>query len=334
MKPWQLKIDSFTHIMPLEFKDLMLKNYSSSPLLDIRNPAMYDMDVRFRIMDRYEGLMHVLTLASPPIEDLAGPDKSLDLCKVANDGMAELVFKHPDRFAAAVASLPMNNMDAALNEVDRTINDLKFRGVQIFTNVNGKPIDSPEFLPLYEKMVHYNLPIWLHPWRTPDFADYKTEEKSKYMLHFLFGWPYETTAAMTRLVFSRVLEKYPSLKIITHHCGALIPSLWQRITHGVDGEEMTRRGKMKQGLTKAPIEYYRMFYADTAINDNTPGLMNGYAFFGVDRLLFASDMPYENQMGDRKTRENIAAVEKMEISDLEKKKIFEDNARVLFRVAL
>ena len=334
MKPWQLRIDAFTHILPMQVKDIMLKEYASSPLLDIRNPALYDMDVRFRLMDKYEGLMQVLTLATPPLELLAGPDKSPDLCKVANDAMAELVMKHPDRFAAAVAALPMNNMDETMKEIDRAINDLKCRGVQIFTNVSGKPLDSPEFLPLYEKMTQYNLPIWLHPYRTPDFADYKTEQKSNYMLHFLFGWPYETTAAMTRLVFSRVLEKYPTLKIITHHCGALIPSLWQRITHGVDGEEMTRRGKMKQGLTKAPIEYFRMFYADTAINDNTPGLMAGYAFFGVDHLLFATDMPYDNQMGDRKTRENIAAVEKMDISDLEKKKIFEDNARALFRLPL
>jgi predicted TIM-barrel fold metal-dependent hydrolase len=334
MAQCQLKIDSFTHVVPMQFKEILLKDYASSPLLDIRNPAIYDMDVRFRIMDKYDGLMYVLTLAVPPFEELVGPDKSPDLAKGANDGMAELVLKHPDRFAAAVASLPMNNMDATMKEVDRAINDLKCRGIQIFTNVNGKPLDSPEFLPLYEKMVRYNLPIWLHPWRTVDFADYKTEQKSNYMLHFLFGWPYETTAAMTRLVFSRILEKYPTLKIITHHCGALIPFLWQRITHGVDGEEMTRRGKMKQGLTKAPIEYYRMFYADTAINDNTPALMCGYSFFGVDHLLFATDTPYDNQLGDRKTRENINAVEKMDISDSEKKKIFEDNARSLLRLPL
>ena len=104
------------------------------------------------------------------------------------------------------------------------IRDLKFRGIQINTPINDKPLDAPEFWPLYEKMSQYNLPIWIHPERPVDEADYRTEKRSKYMIFHIFGWPYETAAAMTRLVFSGVLEKYPNLKFITHHCGSMVPA--------------------------------------------------------------------------------------------------------------
>lgn len=190
---------------------------------------MNDMNHRFRIMDKFEGLKQVITLGVPAIEDIADPKNAVDLARIANDEMAQLVNKHPDRFVAAAACLPMNNMDAALKEADRAINDLGFKGVQTGTPINNKPLDSGEFMPLFEKMAQYDLPIWIHPGRPVTYADYKTEEVSKYMIFLLFGWPYETTVAMTRLVFSGVLERYPNLKFITHHCGAMVPYLHQRL---------------------------------------------------------------------------------------------------------
>jgi aminocarboxymuconate-semialdehyde decarboxylase len=248
--------------------------------------------------------------------------------------MAELVLKYPDRFSAAVACLPMNDMDAALKEVDRAINDLKFRGVQIFSPINDKPLDSPEFLPLYEKMSKYNLPILIHPERAVDYPDYRTEKRSRYMIFSNFGWPYETTVAMTRLVFSGVLEKYPNLKIVTHHCGGMIPYLEQRIVGSYDHAEMLRGSRYKQNLTKPPIDYFRMFYNDTAIYGSTPGLMCAYAFCGADHLLFATDFPYDSQFGERYTRQTIESIQNMAIPDGEKSAIFEGNARKLFRLPI
>jgi aminocarboxymuconate-semialdehyde decarboxylase len=187
-------------------------------------------------------------------------------------------------------------------------------------------------MPLYEKMSQYNLPIWIHPMRTDDYADYKTENRSMYALAGVFGWPYETTIAMARLVFSGILEKYPGLKIITHHCGAMVPYFEQRITCTYDAYEMTGGERHKQGLTKALIEYFKMFYNDTALYGSTPGLMCAYAFFGADHMLFGTDMPFDNQFGERFTRQTISSIEQMDISDLEKKKIFEDNARRLLKL--
>ena len=332
-----MKIDIFPHILPIKYKEALYK--MAPPGFYIQDvietlPTLFDLEHRFRIMDKFEGLMQVLTLSAPPIEQIGDSRKAVDLAKLANDEMAELVLKYPDRFAAAVAALPMIDMEATLKEVDRSINELKFRGVQINTPINDKPLDSPEFLPLYEKMSQYNLPIWIHPVREANFSDYRTEKRSKYMIFHVFGWPYETAAAMTRLVFSGVLEKYPNLKLITHHCGSMIPYLEQRIIGAYDHAEVLRGAKYKQGLTKSPIEYFKMFYNDTAIYGSTPGLMCAYTFCGADHLLFATDFPYDSQFGERYTRQTIQSVEQMTISDLEKKMIFENNASKLLRLPI
>jgi len=131
-----------------------------------------------------------------------------------------------------------------------------------------------------------------------------------------------------------VFEKYPNLKILTHHCGGMVPYLAERIVGSYDHAEMLRGARYKQNLTRQPIDYFKMFYNDTAIYGNTPGLMCGYAFCGADHLLFGTDFPYDSQFGERYTRQTIEAVNNMQITDAEKKAIFEDNARRLFRLPI
>lgn len=327
-----MKIDIFPHIWPVKYKEALFKlvpSVQNSPLGAI--PMLWDLDARFRVMDKYEDLVQVLTLAAPPIEDIADSEKAVDLVKLANDEMAEIIMRYPDRFVGAAVALPMNNIDARLRELDRAITDLNFRGVQVFTPVNDKPLDSPEFVPLYEEMSKYDLPIWLHPWRNNDYADYRTEERSKYSVFSLFGWPFETTVAMTRLIFSGVFEKWPNLKIITHHCGGMVAFFETRITAFY--EKHTKVMGQKYGLTKAPIEYFKMFYNDTALYGGTPQLMLANTFFGANHLLFGTDMPLgDSQLGLRNTGRTIEAIEKMDISSLEKQNIFETNARKLLQL--
>ena len=331
-----MKIDVFNHVVPQKYKDALYKAIpqGSPPQVLIESvPTLFDMDHRFRIMDKFEGLRQVITLGLPPIEGIADPKTAADLARIANDEMAELVLRHPDRFVAAAACLPMNNMDAALKEADRAVNELNFKGVQINTPINDKPLDLPEFLPLYEKMSQHNLPIWVHPVRTPDYPDYRTEDMSRYMISAVLGWPYETSVMMTRLVLSGVLEKYPDLKIITHHCGAMIPYLEQRIECSYDMYQMLFGKDALAHLSRPPLEYFRMFYYDTAINGSAPGLMCGHAFCGTDHMLFGTDLPFDNEFGERFTRQTIEAIEQMAIDDSQKKKIFEDNARRLLNLS-
>ena len=148
-----------------------------------------------------------------------------------------------------------------------------------------------------------------------------------------FGWPYETSLAMARLAFGGPLEKYPTLKIVTHHAGGMIPYFHKRVQLSWDFNEM-RMGYRHDGqtLTRSPVDYYRMFYCDTAIQGNTPALMCAYDFFGVDHMVFATDTPYDNQLGERVTRETIEGIEAMPIDAASKNKIYADNARRLFRL--
>jgi predicted TIM-barrel fold metal-dependent hydrolase len=322
------KIDMFPHILPQKYNEALLKKSRPNYNLEANRlaPALVDLDLRFKTMDKFEGLKQVLTLGAPPIEFAVSPKEAVELARMANDEMAELVNKYPDRFIAAVASLPMSDVDASLREADRAMKELKFKGVQIFSSINGKPLDSPEFLPLYEKMVQYDLPILIHPARDGEIPDYPGEKSSKYTLFVSFAWPFETTMAMGRLVYSGVMEKYPNLKLVAHHCGAMVPFFSVRIRTVAQAGE----GEIMK-LTKPPVEYFKRFYGDTVLGGNTSALMCGYAFFGADHIVLGTDYPYTGEVVGLEAV--IKAVGRMNITEEEKAKIYSKNARQLLKLA-
>jgi len=331
-----MKIDIYAHVVPPKYKDILLNR--SFALRDHVShfPTLFDLDHRFRIMDKHPDVIQVLTLtpSGASVDDIAAPKEAAELARKINDEVAELVWKYPDRFIAGVATLSMADLDVALDELDRAINQLNFRGVQLVIPINGKPVDLPEFMPFYEKISQYNLPIWWHPQARSDVPNYKGEKESKYWIFHLWGLPFETTASMTRLVFSGIFDKFPNLKIITHHCGAMVPFFADRIKNHYNFLETRNKMGFNQGLTEHPVEYFRKFYNDTALVGCTPALMCAYDFFGADRLLFGSDMPYDPTLGDYGVGRTIQAIEEMNISDIDKKKIFEYNARRLLRLPI
>ena len=336
-----MKIDVFPHILPRKYFDRMLQVAPAGLALQKRMsgiPVLVDVDLRFRMMDRHEGYVQVLTLANPPLEVVAGPEASPDLARLANDEMAALVAKHPDRFPGFVASLPMNNPDAALAEVDRALGPLGATGVQIFTNVNRRPLDLPEYRPIFARMAERRLPIWMHPARPATVADYAGEPRSRYDLWWAFGWPYETSVAMGRLVFSGLFDRHPDLVVITHHLGAMIPFCEGRIGGGLD--QLGSRGDDPEDaaalglLRKRPVDYFRMFYGDTALFGAWHAMESGLAFFGADHVLFGTDFPFDPEKGPGFVRDTIAAMEKMRASAADKAKIYEGNARRLLRLRL
>ena len=174
-----MKLDIYTHIFPMTFFNKMEEVVEDKgPIKRWLNiPVLYDVDARLRMMEQFGDYQQVLTLSAPPIEFIAGPDVTPGLARIANDGMAEICKQHPDRFPCFIASLPMNNTDEAVREIDRAVGDLDARGIQIFSNVNGRPLDEPEFYPIFERMAQLDLPIYLHPARGPNFADYRTEQR-------------------------------------------------------------------------------------------------------------------------------------------------------------
>ncbi len=320
------KIDMFCHVLPQKYKEELFKKAKPCYYLeaDRNKPALFDLDMRFRHMDKFPGLRQVLTLGAPPLEYAFSPADAVELARVANDGMAELVSKYPDRFVAAVASLPLNDIDASLREADRAVKELGFKGVQMFSSVIGKPLDRPEFMVLYEKMARYDLPIWLHPARDVTVPDYPDEESSKYILSTTFAWPYETTLAMARLVFSGIMDRYPEIKFIAHHCGAMIPFFYKRIPQPAPPGAK---------LNRPSLEYFKSFYTDTVLGGNTPALMCGYVFFGADKILFGTDYPYPGASGDVAVADVIRSVESMNVGREEKAKMFSGNARQILKLS-
>jgi len=278
----------------------------------------------------------VLSLANPPLELVAGPDVTPELARLANDALAEICVRHADYFPAFVAALPMNNIDAAIAEADRAVASLGARGVQIFTHVAGQPLSRAEFRPLFRRMVEHDLPIWVHPMRGPDFADYKSEQQSQDEVWFAFGWPYETTACMTRLIYSGLFDELPDLKIITHHYGGMIPFFSGKINLGFRqiffGTPERNPLAEERRLKRRPIEYFKMLYADTAVNGECAATRCGHAFFGTGHSLFATDAPFDAEQGQGLIRDTIATVEALEISPQERERIFAGNARELLRL--
>jgi uncharacterized protein len=339
------RVDVFCHILPARFEKARwdrferthFAEHSPSHLKYVRGgkaplpnyQVLIDLDTRFRMLDELEDYRQVLSVASPAIEVIA-PDDSEYVAKILNDELAELVQKYPRYFAGAVASLPMDKPEAAARELERSLRDLKLIGVQLFSNVQGKALDLPEFRPIFQIMSEHNLPILLHPARSKSHPDYLTESYSKYVIWQVIGWPYETSAAMFRIAFSGILDEYPNLKIIAHHTGAMIPFFGGRIESMYKMFQPLVEDERGAPLKRPVMDYFRSFYGDTSTF--TPASINcACDFFGADHILFGSDAPFDAEGGKLSIVESTDAVNRASLSAEDKSKIFYRNFETLFR---
>ncbi len=328
------KIDIFNHIWPKPFFDRLIDHIGTMTDITLRSgavPMMTDLDRRFEVMDMFgEDYCQILSLASPPFEKMVGPDAALELSQVGSDSMAELCRKYPDRFPAFIGTAPMSNPDACVEECRRAIEDLGAVGMQIFTNVAGDPLDLEKYAPFFDYMARAGKPVWMHPARGANFPDYLNEKQSEYEIWWTFGWPYETSAAMARMVFSRFFDRFEGLKVITHHAGGMIPYFEGRVGPGWDqmGARTTDRdlAAVRKSLKRPHLEYFKEFYADTATFGSRKAIEHAIEFFGEDRVLFASDAPFDPEGGPMYIRDTIRIIEEMDISDALRRKIFQDNA--------
>jgi len=337
-----MKIDIYNHIFPEPYWKFMIEVAGDYKDLGkrVRNvPMLADLDERFRVMDRFgDDYRQILSIPAPPPEVLAGPEDAAELARRGNDGMAELCAKYPDRFPGFTATLAMNNMRATVEEIDRAVNDLGARGVEFYTNAAGKPLDLPEFEPVFQKMSEHDLPIWVHPIRPAHFPDYLTEDKSKYEIWWTFGWPYETSAFMARIVFAGYFDKYPNLKIITHHLGGMVPYFEGRVGPGWDqlGSRTSDEdySQILGNLKKPHLDYFKMFYADTAVFGSRAATVCGLEFFGSDNVVFASDAPFDPEGGPMYIRETIRVIDSLDVSEEVHEKIYWRNAARIMKLAL
>jgi aminocarboxymuconate-semialdehyde decarboxylase len=220
----------------------------------------------------------------------------------------------------------MNAPAAAMKEAERVLSN-GANAIQLHTNVNGAPIDQDAFLPIYEIIARSGRPILLHPIRTREMADYRTETTSKYEINSVIGWPFETGAALARLVFS-------GLKVITHHLGGIIPYFEGRVGHSWDqlGARTSDEdyASLLKRLKKRPLDYFKEFYGDTALAGARAPTICGISFFGADRVVFASDCPFDPEKGKGYIRDTIAVIESLDLTKDDREKICHRNAETLF----
>ena len=326
-------VDIYCHIFPDRFFQEMNRIAPRLGNIGARLRGvkkLFDLDERFREMDQFGDYREIISLPNPPIEDFAQGDIGLSLARIGNDSMAELCARHPARFPAFVAALSLTDVEGSVREVRRAVTELGAGGVQIFTNIAGRPLDDPAFEPIFAAMAELDLPIWLHPARTAAMPDYTAEQKSRYEMWWCFGWPYETSVAMVRMVFAGLLDRYPSLKIITHHLGGMIPFYDGRIGPGlaVLGSRTLDEdySKVLSSLKRPHLDYLHDFYGDTALfGGGVQAVRCGLEFFGVDHVVFATDTP----LGP--IAPTIARINELEIPQGDRRKIFAGNAERLLR---
>jgi uncharacterized protein len=334
--PSETIVDIYCHIFPDAFFQEMNRIAPRLGNIGARLRGvkkLFDLDERFREMDRFGDYREIISLPNPPIEDLATGPVGLELARIGNDAMAELCARHPERFPSFVAAVSMTDVEGSVKEARRAVKELGAAGIQIFTNIAGKPLDDGAFEPIFATMAHLDQPIWLHPARTADMSDYAAEKKSRFEMWWCFGWPYETSVAMVRMVFNGLLDRYPKLKIVTHHLGGMIPYYDGRIGPGMQvlGSRTSDEdySKVLPSLKRPHLDYLHDFYGDTALfGGGIHAVRCGLEFFGSDHVVFATDTP----LGP--IAPTVEVIKRLEITESDRRKIFAGNAERLINKKL
>ncbi len=282
------RIDAFAHILPtgyLERLEAHLERAMAPAQLRYYREGVFrfdasltDLDARWRALEPFgDDYSQVLVLAVPPLEEVGPPDVAAEFAALANDEMAELVQAHRERFVGFAAALPLNDVEASLRELDRAVADLDAKGALLYSNVLGVPLDDPRFEPLFARLEELGVTAWLHPTRHAAAGEFG--------LWWSLGWPYETAAALSRLVYSGAMERHPQLKVLAHHGAGMVPHFSSRLGMGPGYREV------KDSLPRQPLDYFKRFYADTALFGAPHAVQCVLDFFGPEHVLFGTDMP-------------------------------------------
>ena len=271
-------------------------------------PGHRDIDYRQRVLDEAGIDMQVLTLTTPgPV--IEEPDFAVKLARVVNDALAQIVAERPNRFTA-LATLPLNAPKASVEEADRAMSDLGFKGFMLFSNVNGVALADERYWPLYERINDKGAVLYIHP-----TFPVGVEAMTEYWLMPLIGFVFDTTLAAAALVFSGVIDRFPDIRWVLGHLGGAIPYLAERLDRGFHAYEACR-----VNIDRPPSDYLRQLYYDS-VNFDADALALAIKFAGVDHILAGSDYPH--LIGSLK--QMVASVKGLDHSDDEIMKILGGN---------
>ncbi len=310
-----LVIDGFAHVMPKRFAEKLSRAYPTIELKELANLEYFDIDNRMRILDRHKIDKQVLTLARPGIWLNMPRDLLPEFTRMANDMVAEAANRFPDRFIP-VAHLAVPT-EEYLPEFDRCINLLGMAGIHIASNIDGKPLDAPEFRSFWAKANSTKTPVWIHPQLEEGWSERYTMDK-------IFGWIFETSTALSRLVFSGIMEEFSDLRVIAHHMGAMVPHFCERIKAFYNERSMYPRAGFTE-LRKDPLDYFRCFYGDTVLSGALHAFKCGYTFFGPEHIIFATDYPFGPRQGEGQIENALSLMKRTRLGQAEKEMILEGN---------
>jgi len=323
-------IDIHSHFVPEEYLRLIeaegepygvrLRSGANGPMIVVGQAVIgpitahyHNLDLRLKAMDAQRVTVHALSL-NPPMVYWADDALGVRLARLVNDAMAEATRAHPERFVA-LATLPMQDPEAAVNEVDRAVKELGCRGIYLGTNIRGKELNDSLFLPVFERINALRVPIFLHP-----FNVIGSQRLTSYYLHNLLGNPFDTAVAAANLIFSGLLDRFPKLDICLPHAGGAFPYLIGRLNHGWKVRQECR------GLKKPPLSYLRRFTYDT-ISHAPQSLRYLIDLVGADRVMLGSDYCFD--MGYERPVKVITA---LKLSRKDQEKILSRNAARLLRL--
>jgi len=320
-----MKIDIHAHIFDRRYFDAMWQDFelersttAQGQTLMRRNGYTYmwyrevffDIEQRLRVMDEQGVDMRVLSLSSPNVYDWRGK-RQVEIARMMNDATAALVRAHPDRFAG-VGSLPLDDVDESVRELDRIVGELGLHAVMIGSNVGGVQVNDPRFEPVWAKVDALRLPVFEHPMFPPNIR------KEEFELPLRLGFIFDTTTAATRLIYSGVFERYPNFPYIMAHTGGALLPLLQRLDNGY-----RLFPDCREHIDKLPSEYAKRLYYDTA-SFYGPTIMMAHSIVGADHILWGSDEP---MIGD-----DTRLIDELPLPDADKAKITGANAARIFRL--
>ena len=323
-------IDMHNHFYPPEYLEAIQTGPSQvkvtidtegNPLLhypgdyNIVVPGHRDIDYRAQVLEEAGVDMQVLTFTTPGVH-IESPERSVELARMVNDNFAKIKKEKSQRFDA-LATLPLNDPEASVLELERAFSELGFRGVALHSNVNGIALSDERFWPLYEKANELEVFFDIHP-----SFPVGVEAMTDYWLMPLLGFTFDTTLAAAKLVFSGVVEKFPKIRWKLGHLGGAIPYLTERLDRGYAAFKECR-----ENITKKPSEYLKTFYFDT-VNFDINALQLAIDFAGADHLVAGSDYPH--QIGS--LTQMISSIDRLNISEIDKSNIYGNNAAQLLNI--
>jgi len=273
-------------------------------------PPMTDAARRLEDMDRVGIDVEVLSLSTPNVY-FAPAERQAEVARLVNDAYAELTARHPTRFKG-FASIPMDDPDAALRELDRTQRELRMNGVVVLSNINGRALTDARYRPFFEECDRRRVCIFIHP-----MIPASAEPFAEYVLGPIIGFPFDTTLAVARLCYAGVFRELPNIRWVLGHLGGAVPYLMERMDNG-----WRDFAECRVNIDELPSVYLKRLYYDT-VSFSGPSLRLTRELVGADHMVMGSDYPHLLGSIDRA----VSSIESLDIPAADKDRIFSGTAR-------